>query len=139
MQRCSWQPPSVASGPAEPISHGPVHRPGRALNATITGSPFIEVVIELVRRSGAWSGTATELLAVASRSRPEFAGRSWPPNASAASQQLDEHAIALRREGIEFRRERQAGGSRECQILLTCEERATGRGGTGESNAGDPR
>jgi hypothetical protein len=103
------------------------------------GVPFIEGVVRFMNASaaGTWEGSATNLLAeIGAERTSEKYTKSWPSSASAASQQLDEHATTLADGGIEFERVRTGGGNRDRLIRLS---RAEGRAGTAPSDTDNPR
>lgn len=86
-----------------------------ATEVVLESSPVAQAVINLLGRSGAWQGTAGELL---DRITPEQRPRDWPRHARGLSGQLQRVAPALRANGIVIERPGPTGRERRRIITL---------------------
>jgi hypothetical protein len=86
----------------------------------IDGSPFARALVALVtRQSGAWSGTATELLREVRTLADKKDAACIPDSAKGVSTELDRLAAALRRIGVFAERKREGKDGQRIIVLTT--------------------
>jgi hypothetical protein len=92
-----------------------VAQAGRVAADVIEADAVGLAVLDLVRRDGAWTGTAAELLAAIAPERPP---KDWPPTPRALAARLRRLTPALAAAGVAVEFRRAAGGDRKRTIAL---------------------
>ena len=89
------------------------------VDIALEADPVGAAVMELMGKSGEWSGTPTDLLNALNKIVPKVLQRrnTWPKRPNTLSNRLNQVAPALRKKGIEFERSR--SGQRRITITKT--------------------